>query len=90
MSSESEARWNRRKANWNRSYVTISLLFSERQGKFEEVFNVLNYKPYPFCFGCKYNRNYGISAEVGEKSNISGAIALIRCILRIEEQLYNE
>ena len=42
------------------------------------------------CSACKYSRISEIRAEGGEKSNILGAIALIGCDLRIEEQLYKK
>jgi len=79
-----------REANWNRSYVTIPLLCSERKRRFRECFKALKYKLYSSCSDCKYSRISEIRAEGGEKSSISGAIALICCDLRIEEQLYKK
>jgi hypothetical protein len=55
-----------------------------------EDFKALKYKLYSPCSACKYSRISEILAEGGEKSSISGAIALICCDLRIEEQLYKK
>ncbi|MCS3156472.1 hypothetical protein [Phocaeicola dorei] len=53
-------------------------------------FKALKYKLYSSCSDCKYSRISEIRAEGGEKSSIPGAIALICCNLRIEEQLYKK
>ena len=51
---------------------------------------MLNYKPDSEDSDCKYSRNFGFRAAHLEKSRFSGAIALIRCILRIDERLYKK
>ena len=51
---------------------------------------MLNYKPASVGSDCKCNRNFGFRASHREKSRFSGAIALIRSILRIDERLYKK
>lgn len=54
------------------------------------VSNTLNYKPDSEDCDCKCSRNFGLWAAHREKSRFSGAIALIRCILRIDKRLYKK
>lgn len=51
---------------------------------------MLNYKLDSEGSDYKCSRNFGFWAAHLEKSRFSGAIALIRCILRIEERLYKK
>jgi len=51
---------------------------------------MLNYKPDSEDSDCKCSRNFGYRAAQLEKNRFSGAIALIRCILRIDERLYKK
>lgn len=55
-----------------------------------EASNTLNYKPDSEGSDCKCSRNFGFQAAQREKRRFPGAIALIRCILRIGERLYKK
>lgn len=57
---------------------------------FWEASNTLNNMPDSEDSDCKCSRNFGFRATHREKSRFSGAIALIRCILRIDERLYKK
>ncbi|MFS2716404.1 hypothetical protein AAH068_15965 [Bacteroides uniformis] len=54
------------------------------------VSNTLNYKPDSEDSDYKCSRIFGFRAVYLEKSRFSGAIALIRCILRIGKRLYKK
>lgn len=69
-------------------YYPVTL--SKRWRRFWEASNTLNYKPDSEDSDCKCSRNFGFRAAHREKSRLSGAIALIRCILRIDERLYKK
>ncbi len=51
---------------------------------------MLNYKLDSEDSDCKCSGNFGLWAAHLEKSRFSGAIALIRCILRIDKRLYKK
>lgn len=63
-------------------YYSVTLL--KRRERFWEASNTLNYKPNSQDSDCKCSRNFRFWAAHREKSRFPGAIALIRCILRID------
>ena len=70
--------------------LLLPFTLSERRRSFWEASKTLNYKPNSEDSDCKCSRNFGFWAAHLEKSRFSGAIALIRCILRIDERLYKK
>lgn len=66
--------------------VTLFKTATEVLGGFQHA----NYKPDSENYDCKCSRNFGFGAPHLEKSRFPGAIALIRCILRIEGRLYKK